>query len=224
MDVDLVIFDCNGVLVDSEGLCAEVLHGDLPADGIEVPLGLLAGSLPGQGFAMAANAVRQASGRALSDGFRMRYAERLLERFETDLNVTEGLAAVLGRLRPRACVTTGACRMRVDRTLELAGLAEFFDGRVFCAAEVTRRKPAPDLFLHAARHMGVAPHRVAVIEDSAAGLAAAMAAGMQPIFFAGASHMRGADLSDWQDEVPVLRHWREVPPSLLTADVGDPVH
>ncbi len=117
-------------------------------------------------------------GRDLPPDTRSRLEDRLLERFETELSPTPGIRDVLEGLRVQACVASSGTRRRIEAALRVTGLACYFDDRIFSADEVQRGKPAPDLFLHAARALGVPAQRCLVIEDSAAGVAAARAAGM----------------------------------------------
>jgi len=120
----------------------------------------------------------------MNQRFVKRYGEVLAEGFEP----MPGVLDLLRALKVPYCVATNSTRLRLDVTLAAAGLAELFAGRTFCLDDVTRGKPAPDLFLHAARTLGVAPPDAVVVEDSLHGIAAAKAAGMRALGFTGGSH------------------------------------
>ena len=183
----LVIFDCDGVLVDSEAISGEVLIEGLAEIGVAVDFAHVRRHFIGRSFPSVAASLRE-GGHALPEGFEARYRARVLAAFETRLRPTPGIAALLARLRVPACVATSSSPPRLARTLALAGLTQAFGPRAYTASEVARGKPAPDLFLHAAASMGAAPGDCLVIEDSAPGLEAAAAAGMRSILYAGGSH------------------------------------
>ena len=187
MPLALVIFDCDGVLVDSEAISGEVLIGALAEVGVAVDFAHVRRHFIGRSFPTVAASLR-AGGHALPDGFEATYRARVLAAFEARLRPTPGVADFVSRLRVPACVATSSSPPRLARTLALAGLAAAFGPRRFTASEVARGKPAPDLFLHAAACMGAAPEGCLVIEDSAPGLEAAAAAGMRSILYAGGSH------------------------------------
>jgi HAD superfamily hydrolase (TIGR01509 family) len=133
-------------------------------------------------------------GRKLRDDFEARHHAALSALFETDLKAIGGIDAVLdqfsGSLSLRSCVASSSTPERLRHALGLVGLYDRFDPHVFSATMVARGKPAPDLFLHAAAQMGVAPARCVVIEDSLPGVEAAVAASMTAIGFTGGSHCR----------------------------------
>lgn len=187
---DLVIFDCDGVLIDSEVISARTLVELAAEAGIVFDAAYVAARFLGRSFPTVARAIAETWGRPLPPGFEAEYRARLLRRFEGELRPTPGAADALRRCAVPSCVATSSSPERARRSLEAAGLAALV-GRVFTASEVARGKPAPDLFLHAARRMGADPARCLVIEDSAPGLRAARAAGMDVAFFAGGSHLAG---------------------------------
>ncbi|SLN65931.1 HAD family hydrolase [Roseisalinus antarcticus] len=216
MMIDLVIFDCDGVLVDSEAISSEVLIDVLSHIGIELTPEFVRQNCLGRSFPTVAASIRARADRALPDDFEERYRRRLFKRYETDLKVTPGLKSVLSRLVVPCCVATSSSPPRVGRTLHMTGLSSFFGDRVFTASQVARGKPAPDLFLLAAERMVADPARTLVIEDSGPGLAAGFAAGMQVALYAGGSHLIGADLTDWED-IDILGSWADFPPELLSS-------
>lgn len=175
---DLIIFDCDGVLVDSEMLSTEVLIGLLAEVGINVDFAYVRRHFLGRSFPTVAQQIRSGLGADLPEGFEARYRAALLDRFSTGLQPSRGIKEVLARLATPFCVATSSSPPRVTRSLAITGLARFFGPRIFTASQVAHGKPAPDLFLFAAAQMAAAPVRTLVIEDSAPGVAAARAAGM----------------------------------------------
>ncbi len=212
-ETDLVIFDCDGVLVDSEAISVSVLVGQLAVIGIAMEAAFVQENFLGRSFPTVAAEIRRLSGLVLPEGFESGYRKELLERFETELRCTVGLEEVLSRLACPCCVATSSSPARAERTLALAGLTERFGPYVFTASEVARGKPAPDLFLHAAAEMGARPDRVLVVEDSLPGVLAARAAGMQVLVYAGASHMSGE--VSFPGAPPVIDSWEKFPLDLL---------
>ncbi|MGP9804993.1 HAD family hydrolase [Paracoccus sp. NSM] len=189
MRFDLIIFDCDGVIADSEILSAEVLIDQLAELGITVTAEDVRRDFLGRSFPTVAAGIRARTGRALPADFEASYRARLLARFETDLRETPGFSDMLADLARPCCVATSSSPPRVARTLSVLGLTARFGTHVFTASEVARGKPAPDLFLHAAARMGAAPDRVLVIEDSPPGIEAARAAGMAVLHYGGGAHL-----------------------------------
>jgi HAD superfamily hydrolase (TIGR01509 family) len=208
LHLDLVIFDCDGVLIDSEVISARVLVDLAAEEGILFDVAHVRENFLGRSFPAVAQSIRERFGVPLSIDFEARYRARLLSRFESELRPTDGIMEVLGRLALPACVATSSSPQRVARSLAITGLDRFLP-RVFTASLVPRGKPAPDLFLHVAAELGVAPGRCLVIEDSRPGLIAARAAGMEVAFFAGASHLR--DVEPGFDMHPPVRAFRTWP-------------
>ncbi|HWA44289.1 MAG TPA: HAD family hydrolase [Hypericibacter adhaerens] len=187
---DLVIFDCDGVLIDSELIACRVLSDALGEVGIAIPAEEIAERYVGlTGDAIFAD-LKARTGRSIPEGFRERTRPRLEAAFETGLQPMPGILALLAALPVRACVASGSPPDRLHHSLAVAGLFDRFTPHIFSAAQVARGKPAPDLFLLAASRMGVAPEACWVVEDSRAGIEAAQAAGMTALGFAGGSHCR----------------------------------
>jgi HAD superfamily hydrolase (TIGR01509 family) len=189
MSTDLVIFDCDGVLVDSEMLSAGVLMAMMTEEGFPLSEEAFRADFLGRSFAAAALRARERFGRPLPEDFEGRYRDRLFARLEAELKPMDGVAAVLGALQAPFCLATSSTPRRLALSLRASGLAPFFEGRCFTASEVQRGKPAPDLFLHAAAKMGAEPARCLVIEDSELGVRAGLAAGMEVWHFAGGCHV-----------------------------------
>lgn len=189
MGIDLVIFDCDGVLVDSELLSAGVLMGMMTEEGYPLTEEAFRADFLGRSFAAATLRARERFGRPLPEDFESRYRDRLFARLDAELRPMAGVADVLGALLVPFCLATSSSPRRLALSLRASGLAKDFEGRCFTASEVQKGKPAPDLFLHAAARMGVAPDRCLVIEDSELGVRAGLAAGMQVWHFAGGCHV-----------------------------------
>lgn len=210
MNVELVIFDCDGVIADSEVISARVLIEELAREGIAIDFDHVRRHFLGRSFPTVAGMIREERAQTLPADFEMRYRRRLLDRFATEMRPTEGVVAALGALRVASCVATSSSPERVARTLALLGLAERFGRNVFTASEVRHGKPAPDLFLHAARQMGAPPARTLVIEDSVPGLIAASAAGMTAWAYTGGEHLRG-QVPDAPFAVRSFDNWADFP-------------
>lgn len=199
---DLIIFDCDGVLIDSEIISARMLIAELATQGVAIDLDYVARHFLGRSYPTVLKQIRAEFGLDLPEDFEARYRERLLAAFEHDLQVMPGVAEVLDRLALPWCVATSSSRLRAERSLAIAGLSGRVGARLFTASQVERGKPAPDLFLLAAAEMGVAPARCLVIEDSLNGIRAGLAAGMEVWRFTGGSHLAGRDLTTPPEAAP----------------------
>ena len=184
----LLIFDCDGVLVDSEHLaCASLaevmttLGHSMTAD--EAMLAFAGRSLKD----VLARAERLLS-RPIPKDLGEQTAVQLMARFRRELQAVAGVKEAIAALPYRRCVASSSDPGRLTLSLDVTGLSALFGNNVFSAVEVANGKPAPDLFLLAARRLGEDPSSCIVIEDSVLGVEAAGAAGMAAIGFAGASH------------------------------------
>jgi HAD superfamily hydrolase (TIGR01509 family) len=189
---DLIIFDCDGVLVDSELLSCRCLSEVLaefdialsPQQALELFLG------------RSTKAIEQHYrdlGQNVPDGFLPRLKSQVLTTFAASLQPIPGIAGVIADLSVPFCVASSSDMDRVALSLEVTGLAPHFGKRIYTAQMVRQGKPAPDLFLHAAENMRAQPARTLVIEDSVSGVKAGKAAGMAVWGFVGGSHYRGRD-------------------------------
>ncbi|MBI3505548.1 MAG: HAD family phosphatase [Proteobacteria bacterium] len=211
MKFGLVIFDMDGVLVDSERIANRILYEDLRANGVDLTLEESVRSFVGRKAGWTVANVRERWGIELPADFEKRLRERTLAAYEGELRVVEGVEAVLDGLQVPFCLASSSDPLRIERSLGLCGLARRFDGRSFSSTQVKNGKPAPDLFLFAAERMGVSPKHCAVVEDTLVGLAAAKAAGMPAFAYAGAGHTppeelaaTGATVFGRMAELPVL--------------------
>jgi HAD superfamily hydrolase (TIGR01509 family) len=198
----LVIFDCDGVLIDSEVISAQMLIEALVPYGVDIDRAFVTRHFLGRSYPVVISEIRTRFGVALPDRFEADYRARLLNAFEGRLAVMPGAAAALQAMAVPWCVATSSSPTRAVRSLEICGLAALIGDRLFTASMVARGKPAPDLFLHAAARMGVAPADCLVLEDSLNGIRAARAAGMTCWRFTGGSHLIGLDLDEPEDARP----------------------
>ena len=186
--ISLIIFDCDGVLIDSEIISATVLVEQLHREGIAADLPFVFENCLGRSFPAVVENLTQFGGRPLSADFENRYRTALLQCFERDLRPMPGITAILDSLSVPYCVATGSAAERATRSIAIAGLSDHVGDRLFTASMVEHGKPAPDLFLLAARRMKAAPAECLVVEDSDLGVQAARAAGMQVWRFNGGGH------------------------------------
>ena len=195
---DLVIFDNDGVLVDSERLANGILADLLTEAGLPYTLEQAVHEFMGGTLARVRASAEPRLGHPLPADFEERYHARLFEGFAR-LEPVAGVPEVLDALDQAGtpyCVASSGTHERIRTALTSVGLYQRFEGRVFSAQDVEHGKPAPDLFLHAAGSIGTDPARCVVVEDSPLGVEAARAAGMNVIGYAGmtpAERLAGAD-------------------------------
>lgn len=188
---DLVIFDCDGVIVDSELMSAGVVMQLMADDGMGISMETFRQDFLGRSFASASEQCRKRFGKPLAESFLPRYKSRLLAEMQDNLQPIAGIADVLANMSCPFCLASSSSPERIKVSLAAAGVARFFEGRCFSSAQVTNGKPAPDLFLFAAETMGMEAARSLVIEDSEMGVRAARAAGAGVWHFLGGAHLDG---------------------------------
>jgi HAD superfamily hydrolase (TIGR01509 family) len=189
---DLIIFDCDGVLVDSEVLSCRCLSRVLARHGIDIAVDQALELFLGRSTAAVFDHY-QALGHPIPDQFATELSAEVRAAFSSALRPIEGVGAVLQELQIAHCVASSSDLDRVALSLSLTGLGPHFDGRLYTSQMVKRGKPAPDLFLYAAEKMQVEPRLTLVIEDSVSGVTAARAAGMTVWGFVGGSHYQSRD-------------------------------
>ncbi len=190
----LLIFDCDGVLVDSEMIASRVLAGHLSAHGYPVTAKQCREKFTGKWMTDIVNFVR-GEGVDLPDDFIDALKIKDVEAFKHELKPMPGVLEVVRELRHDRCVASSGPIVKMETTLGISGLLPYFKPHLFSAGMVKQGKPAPDLFLYAANAMSRSPEDCLVIEDSTAGVTAAKRAGMRVLGFAGASHAR--DMPDY---------------------------
>lgn len=209
----LVIFDCDGVLVDSETISNGVLARMLGEEGLTMTLAQARRDFQGLLLDEVVRSAEAKLGRALPVGWLERYERERAEAFCRELAPVPGAAETVARVRAAGVAVCVASQGKLEKTrlsLELTGLRDLFaEQALFSAHSVPRGKPHPDLFLHAARAMGAEPTACAVVEDTPSGVTAALAAGMRAIGYAADSdeaalRAAGAEIVHSLEEVPRL--------------------
>jgi HAD superfamily hydrolase (TIGR01509 family) len=183
--IELVIFDCDGVLIDSERLAVRVDVVMLRELGWPLSEAEVIERLVGRSDLDTQAEIEAHLGHSLPPDWQKRFEPRYREAFEAELTPVAGVVDALDRITLPNCVASSGTHEYLRYTLGLTGLYERFAGRIFSVEDVTLGKPAPDLFLHAAERMAADPDYCVVVEDSRSGVQAARAAGMRVLAFAG---------------------------------------
>ncbi|KQT52424.1 MULTISPECIES: HAD family hydrolase [unclassified Aureimonas] len=209
---DLIIFDCDGVLVDSEILARRAMQSVFRKAGIEVTAAMI-DEVVGMKFADILRRLEARTGASLAAEYHPEFWTETKALFTAELLPTPGILAFLEASTIPRCVASSSDHGRIRHSLSVCGLQRFFDETaIFSSQDVAHGKPAPDLVLHAARSMGVAPGRCLVIEDSRFGIQGAKAAGMAAYGFLGGAHLlanTGEALRDAGADF-VARSWPEI--------------
>ncbi|MBW8483099.1 HAD family hydrolase [Actinomadura parmotrematis] len=182
---ELVIFDCDGVLVDSEPIAVRTHVRVLAGLGWPITEDEVMERFVGRSTASINELIEARLGAAATAEAERRFVRLHTEAVDAGLRAVDGIADALAAIDGPTCVASSGSHAKMRHTLGRTGLYEHFAGRIFSAAEVARGKPAPDLFLHAAARMGADPARCVVVEDSRYGVQAARAAGMRALGYAG---------------------------------------
>jgi len=208
---DLVLFDCDGVLVDTETLQVAIESRTITDLGWAMDQDEVVRRWLGRSHAAQMDEITERLGGEVARRYEELATAAVNEAFETDLVEVEGIGALVSTLEEAGiatCVASSGSHARMERTLGLTGLLPRFAGRLFSATEVEHGKPAPDLFLHAAERMGADPARCVVVEDSPYGVRGAVAAGMRVLGYGGG--LVAADVLE-EAGAEVFGHMREVP-------------
>jgi len=212
-DLQLVIFDCDGVLVDSEDISNAVLARMLTEEGLATTLAQARGAYQGLSLGDVLAAAEERLGRRLPVGWLERYEREREDAFRSGLRAVAGAAAAVRAVAAAGvgvCVASQGKLAKTRLSLALTGLSDLFAQRaLFSAEQVPRGKPHPDLFMHAARAMGAQPGRCAVVEDTPSGVTAAVRAGMRAVGYAADSDraalaLAGAEIVHTLDALPGL--------------------
>lgn len=206
----LVLFDCDGVLVDSEPIALRLLLETLAGAGLHLSPAEADALFLGRSLASTREIIAREYGLAVTDDSLDAMRRALYAAFRAELRPIPHVAEAIDALPCAFCVASSSQPERIELSLTVTGLWPRFRGRAFSATMVARGKPAPDLFLHAARTLGYAPDACLVVEDSPAGITAAQAAGMRVVAFTGGSH---ASTDEHRARVASLR------PDALVADM-----
>jgi len=208
----LVIFDCDGVLVDSETIANRIMTEAINDAGVSITYEECRARFVGGTLKRVIDTVEEWRGAPLPDGWQESFEARRNDAFREELQAVAGVEQVLQALQDHSlpfCVASSGSLEKMDLTLGLTRLRPYFGDRIFSAAMVAQGKPAPDLFLHAAEQMGQQPENCAVVEDSLLGVAAGVAAGMRVLAYtaesdADALKAAGAQPFDSMTELPGL--------------------
>jgi len=183
--MELIIFDCDGTLVDSEYLCNLGMEQQLAEIGFNVSATALTSEFRGVSLAKIMSTLASRLETTFPADFEVEYRKKVLGLFDQHLNVNEGVIELIESLSTPFCIASSAPRTKIERALEVTGLSQYFTPDIiFSAHEVGSWKPEPGLFLHAAKTMGADPSRCYVVEDSLVGLQAANNAKMNCIYYA----------------------------------------
>jgi HAD superfamily hydrolase (TIGR01509 family) len=193
---ELVIFDCDGVLIDSEPIANRVLAEQLAAAGLRMSLDEAMTRFVGRTRDGCLRLAAELLGHGLPDGFAEAWDAALFDALGRELKAVDGVTDVLRKLQVPYCAASNSSPERMRVSLKAAGLLTFFEGRMFSATSVEKAKPAPDVFLHAAESMQAAPSRCVVIEDTPTGVQAGVAAGMTVFAYVGAVPQQAEKLKD----------------------------
>jgi len=218
MSFDLVIFDCDGVLVDSEPISVGTLAETLSAHGLPTTVEEAYRRYLGRSFPTVLKDFETRTGKPAPDALTVDYKTALFAAFRAGLRPMRGVEGVLQSLSLPICVATSSAPERARLSLSLCGLDGYFAERVFTASMAKRGKPAPDLFLLAAERCAAAPRRALVIEDSAIGIEAAKAAGMTAWRFLGGSHWAVVEAGEGEASADATYYTMDEIRSALCAD------
>lgn len=193
---ELVIFDCDGVLVDSDRISLQIQAERISALGLKTSYEDCVRDFLGLGMPATLGILAERLGRPVPEGWEAELDAAVRDGFQRELTPVPGVVEALEEIELPACVASSGSHEKMRLTLGLTGLWDRFAGCIFSTDEVQRGKPAPDLFLHAASRMSTPPDQCVVIEDSPFGIAAAKAAGMRALGFAAATPAARLDRAD----------------------------
>jgi phosphoglycolate phosphatase len=209
MKWDLIIFDCDGVLVDSEPIASRIFYTMLREIGVSISFEQTVREFEGRTDEDCLQIAAKYRGKPLPGDFLERYYERVDEAFRAELRPVPGVIEALKTISVPICVASSGPLAKMQLTLGITGLIEWFQGRLFSAEDVKRGKPFPDVFLFTAQKLNVSPGDCAVVEDSVFGVQAGVAAGMQVFGYAQRSEAKaleeeGAKVFKQMTDLPLL--------------------
>lgn len=181
MNFEAILFDCDGVLVDSESITCGVLRDMLEEQGWRMSLAQCMQRFVGHTVKSQRDSIEAHTGKPLTDAWLQEFFERRNVRLQASITAIEGVHEAVAHLHAhcqgRIAVASGADRFKVEMMLQQVGLHDFFAGRIFSGHEMPRSKPYPDVYLAAAAHLQVSPAQCLVVEDTSVGVTAGVAAG-----------------------------------------------
>jgi HAD superfamily hydrolase (TIGR01509 family) len=178
-DVKCIIFDCDGVLVDSEGLSNKVLHQMTSALGFSIPYEEICKQNTGRHLKECFSWIETQSLTSLPIGFEQAYRQKTFEIFAEELQPVDGIKEFVSNLSIPFCVASSGPIEKIKHNLGITGLLNHFENRIFSSYQIKSWKPNPEIFLHAAEQMGFSVPDCVVIEDSLTGVRAAVAGGFK---------------------------------------------
>ena len=184
-DIELIIFDCDGVLVDSERLTNTVFAEMLNELGLSLTLDDMLDKFVGNSMTTCREMIKEMLGRPVPEDFVEQYRMRARKALESNLKPVNGVEEALQRIQVPYCTASSGDHEKMRMTLGITGLLPYFEGKLFSVTEVARGKPHPDVFLYAAEQMGAKPRRCVVVEDTSIGVAAGVAAGTRVFGYTG---------------------------------------
>ena len=188
MNPELIIFDCDGVLIDSELIACSADAAELTKAGYEITTQEVVRRFAGVPAKEMYAAIEIELGHTLPRDIKERVAQNILDRYESELRAIPGVRNTLPTLPIPFCVASSSEPIKLRLGLSNTNLLQFFEPHVYSTAQVARGKPSPDVFLYASKQFGALDENCIVVEDSVAGITAAVAAGMHPLGFVGGSH------------------------------------
>ena len=210
MNWQLIIFDCDGVLVDSEPIANRIMADVLTENGLPMTVDDCFEHFLGRTMSDCVHLLATRFGHAAGADFADNVRQRTLAALREEIEPVAGIAAALARIPVPMCVASSGQLVKMRTTLRVTGLLSHFEDRLFSAAGMARGKPHPDIFLHAAREMGAEPGSCAVVEDSPVGVQAGVAAGMTVFGYAALSDARALSAAGAR----VFTDMQELPPLL----------
>jgi len=193
-NIELIIFDCDGVLIDSEIISAQVLSKQFNALGLDIDTRYVQKNFVGQSYIKVKEHISNNFDVQLANTFEEEYRDELLKTFDEELKMITGIDIVLKNLNIPKCVATSSSETRAISSLKTVGIYKYLQNNIFSAYYLGEKsKPAPDIYLNSAKKFNIDPKNVLVIEDSLVGIEGAKKAGMHVWHFIGATHMKSWD-------------------------------
>lgn len=191
---ELLLFDCDGVLVDSERISNEIFAQMLRELGLDVDLQYMFDHFVGYSMEQCVEKIEALTGEPLSADFAAEFERREIDALSSQLVSVDGVREALSQIDMRRCVVSSGSHKKIRNSLTKTGLMKFFEPHIFSVEDVAKPKPAPDVYQFAARTMKIEPEKCLVIEDTPTGVAAGAAAGMTVFGYAG--YMKPEKLTD----------------------------
>ena len=180
-NLPLIIFDCDGILVDSEPIANHVLTSLLNEIGLEIGYEQALELFLGKSWNTNLSTITKMLGTEPPKNFLQIYTSRMTKEFHRNLKPVEGIEKALTKINYNYCVASSGSHQKIETTLGITGLSKRFNNRIFSADDVSHGKPSPDLFLYACNFMNSTPEKCIVVEDALPGVMAAISAGMQVV-------------------------------------------